>query len=72
MIYKKILLVLSVSIISLSLISCNKKNLSIDATENLTSIESNNLKEENEEVEETVSINKEEVINKLCSFASSS
>ena len=67
MIYKKILLVLSVSIISLSLISCNKKNLSIDATENSTSIESNNLKEENEEVEETVSINKEEVINKLCS-----
>ena len=52
MIYKKILLVLSVSIISLSLISCNKKNLSIDATENSTSIESNNLKEENEEVEE--------------------
>lgn len=67
MIYKKILLVLSVSIISLSLISCNKKNLSIDATENSTSIETNNLKEENEEVEETVSINKEEVINKLCS-----
>lgn len=65
MIYKKILLVLSISIISLSLISCSKNDLSIDATENSKSIESNNLKEE--ENEETVSIDKQEVINKLCS-----
>ena len=65
MIYKKILLVLSISIISLSLISCSKNDLSIDATENSKSIESNDLKEE--ENEETVSIDKQEVINKLCS-----
>ncbi len=63
--YKKILLVLSISIISLSLISCSKNDLSIDATENSKSIESNDLKEE--ENEETVSIDKQEVINKLCS-----
>ncbi|WP_042397148.1 M28 family metallopeptidase [Clostridium saudiense] len=66
MIYKKILLVLSISIISLSLISCSKNDLSIDATENSKSIESNDLKEE--ENEETVSIDKQEVINKLCSY----
>ena len=65
MIYKKILLVLSISIISLSLISCSKNDLSIDAKENSKSIESNDLKEE--ENEETVSIDKQEVINKLCS-----
>lgn len=57
MIYKKILLVLSISIISLSLISCSKNDLSIDATENSKSIESNDLKEE--ENEETVSIDKQ-------------
>ena len=45
MFYKKILLILSISIISLSLIGCNKKELSIDTEKNSNSIESNGLKE---------------------------
>lgn len=65
MFYKKILLILSISIISLSLVGCNKKELSVDTIKNLNSIESNILKEENSE--DTVLINKQEVINKLCS-----
>lgn len=65
MFYKKILLILSISIISLSLVGCNKKELSVDTIKNLNSIESNILKEENNE--DTVLINKQEVINKLCS-----
>lgn len=65
MFYKKILLILSISIISLSLVGCNKKDLSVDTIKNLNSIESNILKEENNE--DTVLINKQEVINKLCS-----
>lgn len=65
MFYKKILLILSISIILLSLISCNKNDLSINTTQKTKSIESNTLKEK--ENEETVLINKQEVINKLCS-----
>ena len=65
MFYKKILLILSISIISLLLVGCNKKELSVDTIKNLNSIESNILKEENNE--DTVLINKQEVINKLCS-----
>ena len=65
MFYKKILLILSISIILLSLISCNKNDLSINTTQKTKSIESNTLKEK--ENEETILINKQEVINKLCS-----
>ena len=65
MFYKRILIILSISIISLSLVGCNKNDLSVDDTQKLNSIESNGLKEKDDK--EAVSISKQEVINKLCS-----
>ena len=65
MFYKRILIILSISIISLSLVGCNKNDLSIDNTQKLNSIESNGLKEQDDK--EAVSISKQEVINNLCS-----
>lgn len=65
MFYKRILIILSISIISLSLVGCNKNDLSVDDTQKLNSIESNALKEKDDK--EAVSISKQEVINKLCS-----
>lgn len=65
MFYKKLILILSISIIISSVVGCNKKESSIDIAQNSNSIESNSLKENHTEANNL--INKQEVINKLCS-----
>lgn len=63
--YRKISIFLSIIVIALSLSACTNKTQNIETVQDLNSAETNNSIEENNE--KSIIIDKEEVINKLCS-----